>query len=295
MAQWGEVIEGMATGQQLQQAYELIKNGHKEHAASLLSVMLAADPCNADAWWLLALSASDAPTIQRALTKLLELRPDDMRARQLLDSIGVRHKRADARTAAVDLVRSQPPPPPLMEARLPRLRHREARRNQRPSRRLPGFLPAVLAAGLFGILGCAVLMMSLGIGVQWIGRRISEWQAPAAVHAGALVIEEQAALGDINALGNTGYTQYRSGVISSADQRHAYAFSGLAGDWVALEATTPDAALQLVLSLYDSDGRQVATSSDSAVALALPQDGSYRLVVSARAGVGIYNLTLRHD
>lgn len=285
----------MATGQQLQQAYELIKNGQMEHAASLLAVMLSADPCNADAWWLLALSASDSETRHRALTRLLELRPDDIRARQLLDSISVRQLRADSRTAALELGRSRPPPPPpLLEARLPRLRHREPRRPKPPSRRLPGFVPALLAAGLFGVVGCAVLALVFGISVQWVGRRISELQAPSAVHAGALVIEEQAGLGDINALGNLGYAQYRSGVISNASQRHAYAFSALAGDWVTLEATTPEAALQLVLSLYDAGGRLVATSDESVISLALPQAGNYRLVISAAAGMGTYNLSLRH-
>src|SRR5690606_24275065 len=123
-----------------------------------------ADPCNADAWWLFALAVSDTETKHRALTRLLELRPDDMRARQLFDSISVRQMRSDARTASAGIARTAVPPypPQGMEPRLPRLRGRRTRQSSRRSGRPRAFFFALMMASLFGIAGCAVFALALG-------------------------------------------------------------------------------------------------------------------------------------
>ena len=44
----------MSTSQQLQQAFQLIKNGQRQEAAQILVPIVRAEPNNADAWWLLA-------------------------------------------------------------------------------------------------------------------------------------------------------------------------------------------------------------------------------------------------
>ena len=291
----------MATGQQLQQAYELIKGGHKEHAASLLAVMLVADPCNADAWWLLALAAPSAELMQRALSKLLELRPDDVRARQLLDSASVRQLLANARAASFQRQAVALPayPPAGMEPRLPNLRSRQ--RPARHSSRPVSCTVALMMAGLFGVFGCALLAFAVISGFQWVGRALEGFNPLPSVQIGQAAAEDQPDLGDINMLGNTGYMQLRSAVFGGPGERHLYTFAGRSGDWVALDATTPESALDVALALYADSGMLVGGNTDrssddpdAALGLALPQTGAYTIVVSAQAGQGAYSLQLRH-
>src|SRR5258706_6369981 len=72
------------TRTQLQQAYQLIKNGEKEEAVSVLRPMLTVDPNNADGWWLLANAVSDPAEQRSALEKVVMLRPDHAQARAKL-------------------------------------------------------------------------------------------------------------------------------------------------------------------------------------------------------------------
>lgn len=74
----------MSTDQQMQQAYQLIKQGRKEEAAALLVPIVRADNDNADAWWLLANAVGNADQAKRALQMVLRVRPDDDRARRML-------------------------------------------------------------------------------------------------------------------------------------------------------------------------------------------------------------------
>jgi hypothetical protein len=74
----------MSTEQQMQQAYQLIKQGRKEEAAAILVPIVRADNDNADAWWLLANAVSSSDQAKRALQMVLRVRPDDDRARRML-------------------------------------------------------------------------------------------------------------------------------------------------------------------------------------------------------------------
>lgn len=292
----------MATGQQLQQAYELIKGGHKEHAASLLSVWLAADPCNADAWWLMALAAPSQDLMRRALVRLLELRPDDVRARQLLDSLSVRRMLADARLASAEVKQAQRPAFPAagMEPRLPRLRSRQqGQRNA--SSRSRGVLLGLFAAAVFGLVGCGVLLLALASGFEWVSRAFDGIQPALSVASAANLPSEAFFLGDINMLGNMGFTQFRTGSLLSLDDRHQYTFIGAEGDWVTFEATTPDSALDPALAVYGEGGLLVGANADRAeddtdamLSLVLPYTGTYAVVVGAQNGAGEYRLQLRH-
>lgn len=75
------------SAQQLQEAYRLIKEGRKMQAAALLVPIVRAEQDNADAWWLLANAVEKPDQAQRALEQVLRLRPDDERARRMLDKI----------------------------------------------------------------------------------------------------------------------------------------------------------------------------------------------------------------
>jgi hypothetical protein len=86
----------------LQQAYRLIKDGNKTQATSILVPIVRAEPNNADAWWLLANAVSNTEQQRRSLEQVLRLRPNDEKARRMLDRIG-----GGA---------SAPPPPPPQPA-----------------------------------------------------------------------------------------------------------------------------------------------------------------------------------
>ncbi|MCS7070178.1 MAG: pre-peptidase C-terminal domain-containing protein, partial [Anaerolinea sp.] len=77
----------MSTNQQLQQAYQLIRQGNKQEAMRILVPIVKADANNADAWWLLANAVSDTNQARRALEQVLRLRPNDDKARRMLDRL----------------------------------------------------------------------------------------------------------------------------------------------------------------------------------------------------------------
>ncbi len=77
----------MSTSQQLQQAFQYIKNGQQQEAAQILVPIVRAEPNNADAWWLLANAVTNSEQQRRALEKVLSLRPGDERAQKKLSQL----------------------------------------------------------------------------------------------------------------------------------------------------------------------------------------------------------------
>ena len=57
----------------LQEAWQWIQVGRRDHALNQLTVLLAGDPDNAEAWWLLAIASGDDDTRRRALRNMLRL------------------------------------------------------------------------------------------------------------------------------------------------------------------------------------------------------------------------------
>ncbi|MFQ3567976.1 MAG: tetratricopeptide repeat protein [Aggregatilineales bacterium] len=72
---------------QMQQAYQLIRNGRSEEAIAILVPIVRATPTNADAWWLLANAVDNPDQKRRALQQVLRLRPDDERAQRMLSRL----------------------------------------------------------------------------------------------------------------------------------------------------------------------------------------------------------------
>ncbi len=77
----------MSTSDQLQQAYQLIREGRRQEAAAMLVPLVRSEPNNADAWWLLANAITNTDQQRRALEKVLSIRPDDERAQRKLSQI----------------------------------------------------------------------------------------------------------------------------------------------------------------------------------------------------------------
>jgi hypothetical protein len=78
----------MSVQDDLQRAYALIKVGNKEEAVQVLIPIIRADNNNADAWWLLANAVPQVDQARSALKQFIKLRPDDERARKLIDQLG---------------------------------------------------------------------------------------------------------------------------------------------------------------------------------------------------------------
>ncbi|MDZ4764210.1 MAG: tetratricopeptide repeat protein [Chloroflexota bacterium] len=77
----------MSVSDDLQRAYQLIKAGKKDEATKLLIPIVRADNDNADAWWLLANAVPKADQARNALKQFVKLRPDDERARNLIEQL----------------------------------------------------------------------------------------------------------------------------------------------------------------------------------------------------------------
>jgi hypothetical protein len=76
-----------ATRSQLEQAYRLIQQDDLDGAIAILKPIVAAEPDNADAWWLMAHAVSEAQDAREPLENVLRLRPDHAEARQLLNEL----------------------------------------------------------------------------------------------------------------------------------------------------------------------------------------------------------------
>ncbi len=76
-----------ATRDQLRQAYTLIQQEELDKAISLLEPILAENPDNPDAWWLMANAVSEPDDAFEALSNVLRLDPNHAQARDLLETL----------------------------------------------------------------------------------------------------------------------------------------------------------------------------------------------------------------
>jgi len=76
-----------ATRSQLQQAYRLIQQEELDKAIAILKPIVASQPNNADAWWLMANAVSEPEDARNALQNVLRLNPSNTQAKELLDQL----------------------------------------------------------------------------------------------------------------------------------------------------------------------------------------------------------------
>ncbi len=76
-----------ATRSQLQQAYRLIQQEELDKAIAILKPIVASQPNNADAWWLMANAVSEPEEAHAALQNVLRLNPSNTQAKDLLDQL----------------------------------------------------------------------------------------------------------------------------------------------------------------------------------------------------------------
>jgi len=77
-------MAGTTPRSELDRIYGLIQAERLEEAATALRPVVAADPDNDDAWWLLANAVSDPTEARAALERALDANPDNQQARDLL-------------------------------------------------------------------------------------------------------------------------------------------------------------------------------------------------------------------
>lgn len=98
--------------EQLQSAYRFVQQGQYLEAQKILLPMVRQNPANADAWWLLATSyTTDPARALYALEQMMRLRPDDSRARDMLDrlrSSGISSRSPFDTTSSPDPMQSAP-------------------------------------------------------------------------------------------------------------------------------------------------------------------------------------------
>ncbi|MEL6150127.1 MAG: tetratricopeptide repeat protein [Chloroflexota bacterium] len=74
----------MVASPMLQEAYDLIKNGHKTTAQDVLVRYLDAHPDDPEAWWLLANVVDERERREKSLKRVLKLNPEHVQARRAL-------------------------------------------------------------------------------------------------------------------------------------------------------------------------------------------------------------------
>lgn len=92
------------TREQLKEAYRLIREDKPEQAQMIIRPILADDPENVHAWWLLAYSVDDPYEVREALNKVLELDPNYSnapKAREMLQTLEETYFSPEAERAAV--------------------------------------------------------------------------------------------------------------------------------------------------------------------------------------------------
>lgn len=157
-----------ATSRALEQAFENIEAGRPDDAIPLLEPIVADDPDNLDAWWMLVHALSDPQAARRALNNVLRLDPDYPGAAALLDTLNEKYPAPRIRPVeAVSVPETMPeapsglpepapatPPPPAPPARQP------AKAAPTPPARRSGLPIPLLAVGAV-ILVFAVLLILL--------------------------------------------------------------------------------------------------------------------------------------
>ncbi len=288
----------------LQEAWQWIQLGQHDHAANLLTVLLASDSDNVEAWWMLAVASSDPNTRRRALRSVLRLRPDDPRAWRMFNGLGARPAMQELRPVAFRqplLIAGGQASSPFYQAsvvlfppRQPPLRRRAPKRDLWRTPRW--VIYALVSAAMAGMLGCGLLLCTVtlagwSLNSRWLGGRLPAATATA-----------RPGVPSVSLRGGLRYEQWRDGRLDVPGQLDGYNFSGRHGDQVAVQVSALELmTLQPVIGLYGPAQTLLMSSgtpdSDAAIRLsyALPCDCEFVLIVAGQAlTTGPYRLMLRH-
>lgn len=313
----------MSTSDQLQQAYRLIRDGNKTQATAILVPIVRNEPNNADAWWLLANAVSGVDQQRRALEQVLRLRPNDDKARQMMDRIGG----FGASPQPPDPWATQPPPSdpfgsdPFAHVGSgqsapyypqPRTGGMQSAPPIAPQRK--GTNPCVIVLAIVGfvvVVGCAACMLLSG---GTIGTFVSGFLGTLTADpdlantfgtAIANITPEGSNLGSRLSGNFTDRGTIERGQTLNANVDtfvdDGWTFDGDSGDSVTIEVRARG-DLDPELFLYDPQRLLIAENDDinllqgdtnSRVTITLPASGKYTIIVSAFGEGGDYEISVR--
>ncbi len=262
----------------LQQAYRLIRDGSREEAARLLVPIVRTDPSNADAWWLLANALDNPEQQRRALKRTLSLRPNDERARQMLNRLQSGAEFAD------EVFYEEP--------------------IQRASGRGGGTIFLALV-GLLVVLSCGACLFAFTVGLPNFTQIVSEIEVtvPVIQFAQTVATATPAPPPTVPAdLQKRGSIEVGQTVSQSVDtfRDDGWNFSGEANQHVIVEVDAVDPDLDPLLYLYAPDQLLIAENDDidgstnrnARIDITLPTTGVYTIRVSAFVQGGAYHLSV---
>jgi hypothetical protein len=279
------------TRTELQKAYQLIKNGEKEEAVSVLRPMLTVDPNNADGWWLLANAVSDPAEQRSALEKVVMLRPDHAQARaKLADLKGASEFRFDDSSSAEGFgdtpekaKRGQPQPVYIQPAK-------------------KGTNPLLVILAVIGVIallicGACFVVATQGVNMfgQMIGTVVNSTLMPGSFPNNLSTISSLHSNSRIN-IGDT-----VTGQLDSMASAEGYTFNGDTGQNVTITVSTRDKDFLPEVGLYDPSGKLVdsnsifsSTNNQAATVTArLPSSGTYTIVVRGFFSQGKFTLEVQ--
>ncbi|PJF27853.1 MAG: hypothetical protein CUN53_02495 [Phototrophicales bacterium] len=162
-----------ATSQALEQAFEHIEAGRPDDAIPLLEPIVADDPDNLDAWWILAHASSDPQKARRALNNVLRLDPDYPGAAALLEVLNEKYpppriRRIEAVSTPETMPEAPqalPEPPPAVLPPAPPAREQAKAAQPSPAARRSGLpIPLLASAAVILVLVILLLLTSGGGG-----------------------------------------------------------------------------------------------------------------------------------
>lgn len=281
----------MTTRDQLLEAYQLIKDGQRIKAESILSLVLDADPDNADGWWLMA-NAVKAPDEQReALSHVLRLRPDHAKARKMLDDLDGR----DDMPGIDDLTRGGESFEAEYGSERPPIILKKPKKNNNNT------LITVLAIfGALMIVGCGLCaFVSLRM-ADVVQTAMNDPEVAMALEELAMMAESEGFTSVPRARGIIEPGQTVRGTVGAFTDE-AWTFQGRAGDHLTIELNARDASLDPVVEIYEPDGSLLDSDDDSGanynsyLEVRLPVDGTYTITASAFDRGGAYELRVRRS
>ena len=278
------------TRAQLQQVYQLIKNGDKEEAVSVLRRLLTVDPNNADAWWLMANAVSDPAEQRSAVEKVLLLRPDHAQAREKLQQLKAASEfRFDDSSSAVGFMDAPEKPkrdqPILMQP---------AKKGTNP------VLIILAIIGVVALLICGVCFVITTQGMNMFGQVMATVVSGITSMPGSFP-QDLSGISNVQSNPKINIGDTVTGQLNSIGSVEGYTFSGETGQNITITVSTQDKDFLPEVGLYDPSGTLVDSNSvfsagnnqDATVTARLPTSGTYTIVVRGFFSQGKFMLAVQ--
>lgn len=176
-----------ATSRALEQAFEHIEAGRPDDAVPLLEPLVADDPDNLDAWWMLVHAFSDPQDARRALSNVLRLDPDYPGAAALMETLNEKYpaprvrqiEAVSAPETMPEAPQALPEPPPSA----PSVREQVKAAQPPPAARRSGLpIPLLAVAAVIIVFAILLILLTSGGGGDADSQNAAQTQT-----AGALV------------------------------------------------------------------------------------------------------------